>query len=544
MRRLLPVLGLAVLLGVGAILAQRQSDAGVIVIVVGQEATAPIPTIGGNKANNDVADLLFLRLARLGADLVTAGDQGFSPELARRWERRDSVTLVFELHPDARWHDGRPVTARDVIFGADRARNPALDPQRALLLRHVTSVQAEDPRTVVVGFNRVYAEQFYDASWHIPVLPAHLLDTIPPERLASSAFVQRPVGNGPYRWVRREPGRQIELAADSTFFRGRPKIQRVVLLLARDPEAQINLLLDGTADALESVIPLTNVSRVQARAEFRVLTVPSFTVGYLLFNQRAYGDRTRPHPVLTAPEVRRAIAMALDRETMVRATFGNYAAVAEGPVPMVMWIRDPTVRAVTYDPAGAAALLRSAGWRDSDGDGILDRDGVPLTLRLNFPGTSAPRALIAAQAQEQLRHIGVRLDLVRLDGPVWAERRGKGEFDMDFSSAIMDPSPSGLVQSWSCAGRGGSNVGQYCNPLVDSLIDVAISGRDDPRLAWRRVVETINRDAAAVFLFAPANAMALHARFTDVTVHPESPWAGLWRWRVRPGRQIGRDGGR
>jgi peptide/nickel transport system substrate-binding protein len=486
MRRLLP--GLALVLGAEPALAQRPSDHGTLVVVVGQEATLPVPTLLSGKANQDVADLLFLRLMRLGAGLVTAGDDRFVPELARSVSRRDSLTLVFELDPRARWHDGTPVTARDVVFTFDRARDRSIDPTRALLLRHLASVTSEDERRVVFRFSRAYGEQLYDAVWHVQPIPAHLLDTIPADRLASSAFARQPVGNGPYRWGRRETGRQLELAAVPDFYLGAPRLDRVVFLLARDPEAQLNLILDGTADALENVTPAANVARVAEQGDYRVIPVPTFTVGYLLFNQHAYGDRSRPHPVLADRDVRRALAAALDRDVMIRATFGNFGAVAEGPVSQLHWIRDPGARAVRHDRREAGRLLAARGWVDRDGDGVREKDGLPLTLRLNYPGTSAVRASLAAQAQEQWRRIGVRVELVRLDGPVWAERRGKGEFDIDFSSAIMDPSPAGLVQSWSCAGRGGSNVAGYCNPAVDSLIDRALAERRDARAAWRQVV--------------------------------------------------------
>ena len=230
MRRL-AVLALALLCPATA--WSQKAIPGTVVIVVGAEATAPIPTLSSAKANVDVADLMFLRLARLGPDYVTAGDRGFVPELARRWTRRDSLTLAFELHPRARWHDGRPVTARDVVYAFDRIRRDSADASKALLLRWVGSVTAEGDRTVVVRFSRVYAEQFYDAVWHVQPLPAHLLDTIPKDRLASSAFVQNPVGNGPYRFGKREPGRQVELVAVPDFFLGRPGVGRVVFLLAR-----------------------------------------------------------------------------------------------------------------------------------------------------------------------------------------------------------------------------------------------------------------------------------------------------------------------
>jgi peptide/nickel transport system substrate-binding protein len=541
MRRPCILKALAAVLLAAPAQAQRPSDHGTIVIVAGQEATLPIPTLLSGKANEDVADLLFLRLARLGPELVTAGDLGFVPELARTWERRDSLTLAFDLDPRARWHDGRPVTARDAVFTFTRSRDRAVEPQSALLLRHVESVTAEGERRVVIRFARVYSEQLYDAVWHVRLLPAHLLDTIPADRLAGSSYAQHPVGNGPYRWVRRESGRQLELAGVPDFFLGAPRIDRVIILLARDPEAQLNLILDGTADALENVTPVANVARVQGRPEYRIVPIPTFSVGYLLFNQRAHGDRSRPHPILADVEVRRALAMALDRDAMVQATFGRYARVPEGPVAQLHWIRDPDARASRHNPEGARRLLAARGWRDGDGDGVLDRNGVPLTLRLNYPGTSAPRAHLAAQVQEQLRRIGARIELVRLDGPVWLERRSLGEFDIDFSSASMDPSPGGLVQSWSCAGRDGANVGHYCNPRVDSLLDRALTERRDARGAWRAVIQAINEDAPAVFMFAPLNTAVIHRRYADVTIRPESNWSAVWRWKVTAGRQLARD---
>ncbi len=520
---------------------QRPGDTGTIVIVVGQEATTPVPTIPTTKANGDVMSLLFLKLAHLDGSRGTVEDRGYTPELAARWSRRDSLTIAFELDPRARWHDGRPVVARDVIQTFTRIRQPGVDPQVNLLTRHITSVTAEGERVVVFRFARPYPEQFYDAIENIVPLPAHLVDTIPADRMAASAYAQAPVGNGPYRWVRREPGRQVELAADPGFFLGRPRLERVVLLLARDIEAQINLLLDGTADALENVNPPARIARVAARPAYNVVAGPSYGVGYLLFNFRAYGDRDQPHPILADPAVRRAIAIGLDREMILRSTLGPYGSIPEGPIAQLHWIRDPAWKPAPANPASAVAMLRAAGWTDTNGDGILDRNGVPLILRLNYPGTNAVRATMAAQVQEQLRHIGVRIELVRLDGPVWLDRRNKGEFDLDFSQAIMTPSPTGLVQSWSCGGRGGSNVGQYCNARIDSLLGAAAIGRTDPLPLYREVIRLIQEDAPAVFLFTVSNATAVHTRFQNVQFRPEAWWSLIWKWSVRPGAQIARD---
>lgn len=540
-RLLLPALTL--LVAAAAEARQRPSDHGTIVIIMGREPATPVPmAFDNNKANTDVSDLLFLRLARPGPGLTTSDEKSFEPQLARSWSRRDSLTLVFELDPRARWHDGVPVTARDVVWSFTRMRDSLVDPANALLLRHLAGVTAENDHRVVLTFRRSYSEQFFDATYHVQPLPAHLVDTLTPARFPGSAFVQNPVGNGPYRWVRREPGRQVELAAKPDFFLGAPKLDRVVFLVARDPDAQMNLLLDGTADVLEAVPPVSGPPRVAGRRDLRIQTLPSFIVGFLLFNQRAYGDRSRAHPVLSDPDVRRALAMGLDRTPLVKSSYGAYGQLADAPAALAHWTNGLVPKGPAYHPAGARALLEKRGWTDRDGDGVREKDGVPLSLRLNVISSSGVRLIMAPQIQEQLRMIGARIEIVRLEGSVWADRRRKGEFDIDFSSSVLDPSPTGIVQSWTCAGRSGTNVAQYCNPAVDSLIETAISSTRNLDYHWRTAYAALQRDVPAIWLVAPTTLFAIHNRYRGVTLRPESLYSTVWRWSVDPARRIARDG--
>jgi peptide/nickel transport system substrate-binding protein len=508
-----------------------------IVIVTGQLATLPIPTLmegaASSVANTDVADQLFLRLANLGPTLTTAGDKDFLPALARSWTRRDSVTLAFDLDPRARWEDGAPVTARDVLFTFRRARDPKLAPRLANLLRYVTNVTAEGDRRVVFRFSRPYAEQFYDATWHVQPLPAHLLDTIPSDRLERAPFVAHPIGNGPYRLSRDVAGQFVELTAKPDFFLGRPKIQRVVLRLAEDPDARLNLLLSGEADATDNIPPpLTNVARVGASPELQVIPVPSPTVGYLLFNQRNPARPSEPHPILADIQVRRAITLALDRQLMNQKVLGSLGSVPYGPVAPYLWIRYGAPEPSRQNAAEARRLLAAAGWHDRDGDGILERAGKPLALRLNYPSSSGIRRQLALLAQQQLRQVGIQIELQQLEVAVWQERRSGGDFDIDFSAASQDPSPTGLTQSWSCAG--GTNVAHYCDPQVDSLLERAILTPGRATKLWHATLQQIEADAPATFVYGLAYATAIHRRFTNVTIRPESSWLALWQWSVKP----------
>ncbi|HEY3012413.1 MAG TPA: ABC transporter substrate-binding protein, partial [Gemmatimonadales bacterium] len=391
------------------------------------------------------------------------------------------------------------------------------------------SVVAEGDRRVVFHYSHSYAEQLYDATFHVAPLPAHLLDSLPPEGLARSSFVSQPVGSGPYRLVRNVAGQFVELAANEDFFLGKPKLDRVIIRIAADPDARVNLLLSGQADAMDNVVPpLDNLRRIRADSTLRLVPVPSPIVGYLLYNQRDPRDLSHPHPILSDLRVRRAITLGLDRRLLVQAVFGSYGEVPYGPVSPLLWIRHASPRPEGQDLAESRRLLAAAGWQDSDGDGTLDRDGHPLTLSLSLPNTSAVRRQMALLVQEQLRRIGVSIELQQFEFPVWIERRTAGNFDIDLSSAIQDPSPSGLAQSWSCTG--GSNVAKYCDPRVDSLIERAVLGRGNPAQTWVAALRRIEADAPATFLYAPTYVYAVKRRFRNMTIAPASSWQLLREW--------------
>jgi peptide/nickel transport system substrate-binding protein len=521
--------------------AQSEPRGTSIVIVTGQQATTPVPTLMEGAANSvgnlDVVDQLFLRLVELGPKLLTSGDRDFVPGLARSWTRRDSTTLVFDLDPRARWHDGVPVTARDVVFTFGRAKNPDISPRVSDLLRQITSVTAEGDSRVVFRFARPYAEQLYDATYHVAPIPAHLLDSIPPDSVGHSSFATSPIGSGPYRWVRSVPGQFVELAAVPNFFLGKPKIDRVILLTAAEPAARINLLLGGQADAMD-VVPPQFVERIASDTALRLISVPSSTMGYLLFNQHDPRNRARPHPILADNRVRRAITLAIDRNQLVQAVFGSQGVVPYGPVSQMLWIRQRSPRAEGPNITEARRLLAASGWGDSDSDGNLDRDGRPLRLMLSLPSTSGIRRQMALLIQEQLRRIGVQVEIQQLEFPVYIERRSAGDFDVDFSAANQDPSPSGLTQSWTCTG--GNNVAGYCNRGVDSLMQEAVRGRGDPGETWVKALTQIEEDAAATFLYAPAFMYAVNRRFRSVTISPQSSWLTLRKWSVSPAPVPGR----
>jgi len=529
---------LAALLGLASgapgspLLAQEARDPATLAIAYPRNPGSAVPTLwGADIANREVSDLMFLRLADLGPELRTVGDKGFVPRLARKWERRDPLTLVFELDPRARWQDGTPVTAADVVFGFERARNPRYTPRVATVLTRVRSFAAEGDRRVVVKFAEKYSEQMYDATYHALPLPAHLLAAIPPESLSSSAFVSNPVGNGPYRWVRRVPDQLVELAADTGFFLGKPQVRRILFLNAAAAEARANLILSGTADASDNIYSFPNPARLEKLPAYQYYPVPTLELIYISFNFRDPADTSRPHPILTDQAVRHALVLATDRVTISRATYGPFVRSPGAPVSPILGRALDVPPTPPYDTLAAIRLLESRGWIDHDGDGVRDKDGKPLQLRINVPSQANSRVVMATRLQEAYRSLGIELQLDVIDGSVWTARRQAGQFDLDFAGGSQDPAPSGLTQSWSCAGIGGANMSHYCDPKVDTLIARAVRA-DNGAVVWRDALRQIADDYPAILMAALTNTYVVNRRFQNVTLRPGSPWANVWQWKV------------
>jgi peptide/nickel transport system substrate-binding protein len=233
--------------------------------------------------------------------------------------------------------------------------------------------------------------------------------------------------------------------------------------------------------------------------------------------------------------------LALDREQIARSAYGPATRVPSAPVSAVL---ERVVKApppLPFDTAEARRLLARDGWRDTDGDGILDRDGRPLAFSLLVPAPVAARRLMATQMQEAWRRLGIGVELEILEPGVYLQRRAAGRYDAEMAGSTQDPTPSGLSQSWSCGAIGAGNVSHYCNPAFDSLIARAGGSRGNAPALWRRAVATLAEDLPAIFLAAQVFVVPVHRRFVGVVVRPESLWADVWRWRIAPGAALPRD---
>jgi peptide/nickel transport system substrate-binding protein len=268
---------------------------------------------------------------------------------------------------------------------------------------------------------------------------------------------------------------------------------------------------------------------VATSEHLKFVPVPSSNLGYLLFNQRDPARPDQPHPILAGLDVRRALILALDRPLLVGAVLGPYGEVPYGPASSQLWIHHGTPSPPGQNLSTARRLLAGRGWVDRDRNGVREnRTGAPLALSLMVTASSQQRHQMALMIQQQVRAVGVQLDVVRVEPALWMERRTAGKFDIDFSAATQDPSPSGLAFSWTCDGPG--NAGRYCDRGADSLLMRAIASPTADRSLWHAFLRQVEEAAPAAFLYRQTYVYGVNRRFPEVIIRPVSAWGSLWRW--------------
>jgi peptide/nickel transport system substrate-binding protein len=442
----------------------------------------------------------------------------------------DSVTLRFHLRRDARWHDGRPVTARDVTFSFAAYADSSLDAlARETVMRLIA--EAADDSTVLIRFPEPDPEQWYEATWFVRVLPRHIWDSIPRAAWAEDTAAARLVGSGPYRLAGWSKGQSLTLERVAGY-RPEPAIERVVWRFAQDPDAALNLLLGHEADAMESVGDSGRVARVRADTSFVTIEYPAAVYGFLGFNLEAPGASA-----VRIPEIRRALALATDRHKAARAVFGPGTVAPPGPMSRILWLYDSTRTGLRFDAAAAAAdSLESAGWRVSGRDSVRFKGGRALMVNILVPGTSVTRRSLAQVLQEMWRSVGVRASVTLVDFPVFQERLRTGRFEAFIGAWLDEPSPRSLADQWTASGIGKLNYTRYRNPVFDSLFNRAVRSSGsaaDARAAWNAALDVLDTDVPAIWLYNPVQVAAVSRRFAGVAIDPYSWLSGLPDWRNR-----------
>jgi peptide/nickel transport system substrate-binding protein len=523
-----------------------KSTGGTLTISTGGDPDVLIPSLVSVVQAAQMTDMIYDRLADIGDSLNIVNDAGFKPHLADRWSwAPDSLSIAFHINPRAKWHDGPRVTSSDVRFTFQSTMDSTLGTPVAALLANIDSVTTPDSATATFWFHRHIPQEFYDATYQMPIMPEHIWKGIAPSAWRASDAAKHPIGSGRFKFVRWIPRASVELVADTGNYYSAPKLSRVVWSIATDFNTAVTRFLTGETDFFEALRP-ENIPEVAKHAELATKSYHGLNYQFAQFNLRDPANHARPHPLFGDRELRRALTMAVDRVSIVRSAYDSLALPSIGPTLRAYPTTDPNLAQIPFDLPRAKALLDSLGWRDANGDGVREKKGRPLEFTLGVPGTSKVRVRMAVLMQEQLRQAGVKVNVEQLDFPVLSERERKRNFDVVLNAWNTQPSPGAVRGSWGTAGSrasSGNNYGSYESPIFDAYVDSALASFDPAtrKALFTKAYNTIIQDAPAIWLAETVPTVGYNKRLDMAPFRSDAWWFHIPDWSIPPGKRIPRD---
>ncbi|HEX2081067.1 MAG TPA: peptide-binding protein [Longimicrobium sp.] len=456
------------------------------------------------------------------------------PWLAERWELTDSAVTFF-LRRDVTWHDGRPVTAEDVKFTFDLAKDSAtaslLGSAYMNMVREATVV---DPHTVRFSFTAPHA-QALDGFWW-PPLPKHLLQNVPPAELSQHAFNRQPVGSGPFRFVEWRPNQSVTFEANPQFpaaLGGRPNLQRVVFRVVPEATTMVTELVNGTADMIGYTLLPDQAAQVRNQNGVELRHYPSREFTFFAWNH------TRP--LFSDARVRRAMTLAINRQQIIDGLLQGFGVPATGIIPQ--WSPMYTeLQPLPYDPNQARQLLQQAGWADANGDGILDRGGQPLRFVLTINSANRLHADIAQVVQQQLRQAGADVQIQPQEFQSMLQRYKAREYDAVLANWSLDTFKVDPTPLFSCAEarvQNSANRTGYCNPQGDQLMQQGLRTTDaaQAKQIWAQYSQLLQQDQPVTFLYWIEDMAGVGPRLRNVETDARSKIVNIRDWWIPQNRQ-------
>jgi peptide/nickel transport system substrate-binding protein len=250
--------------------------------------------------------------------------------------------------------------------------------------------------------------------------------------------------------------------------------------------------------------------------------------------------------VLGDRNLRRALAMGVDRAAVVKSVLDTLGVVSEGPYVRAHSFADTTLKAFTYDQNAAKALLDSLGWKDANGDGFREKGGRPLALNVLVPTSSPTRIRIGVILQDQFKQLGVKFELDQVESNAMNERLfGSRKWDGVLIGWHPDPGSGGVSQQWESrnAVPGGGNLSRYRSPIFDAHLDSAQTSTDAAarKAHFRKAFEILNADAPAIWLYELRSAVGINRRIRPAFLRPDAWWIHLDQWSIPAAQRIARD---
>jgi peptide/nickel transport system substrate-binding protein len=405
----------------------------------------------------------------------------------------------------------------------------------------------------VLGGFQVLPQHYYDPEGLLDVLSVAELATMRPGDPAVEAspqvararqfadhfntnFTRNPMGSGPYKFYSWKTGQEVVLQRDPNYWGigkeglDQPYIDQRTLRVFNNTDAALVALKAGQIDTM-SLTPIQHLKQTSgARFDKQFDKHLYFAPGY------TYIGWNNAHPLFRDTRVRQAMTYLTNRKQMVKTILFDLGEVVDGPIYLFRPEYDKTLLSHPYDPPKALQLLGEAGWKDTDGDGILDKviDGqkVPFSFEIKFNSGNEIRKSIALTLQDELKKHGIDANVRQLDWTIYLDEVRNHKFDAMILGWAMSVSEPDAYQVWhsSQADNKGSNHISYQNAQVDAILEEYRRTFDPQKRIelYREFQQILNQEQPYTFLFIQKSILAVEQRFQNITLYPAGPRSLEW----------------
>ena len=475
--------------------SRSHPDPHTITVIIEPSATNLDPRVGTDAVSERVDELLF--------DSLVRKDEHFNlqPWVAESWEIHDPLTYVFHLHAGIRFHNGRPLTARDVKWTIDSMMDGTVLSSKTATTsyQHIAGIEARDDQTVIFHMKEPDSGLLWNLSdGAMGIVPYG----------SDKAFNLHPIGSGPFKLVKNEQDNEIVVERNGDYWGNKPKVERVRFAVVPDTTTRALELRKGSADIEINSLTADMVRSLRTDSRLEVVQTPGTSVQYLGFNLR--------DPVLRDTRIRQAIAYGIDVSPIIHYLWRDTVRPADSVIPEQHWAYDSNLRPYPHDPQKARDLLAQAGYSDNG-------QRLHLVMKTSTEETSR---LVAVILQQQLHEVGIDLEVRTFEFATFYSDVVKGAFQIYtlrwVGGANQDPEIFEYIfDSKSFAPRR-ANRSYYSNPQVDAWIEQARTELDQEKRKqlYAKIQEQVLRDLPSLNLFSLDNVIVHTARLHNVHSDP------------------------
>jgi peptide/nickel transport system substrate-binding protein len=451
------------------------------------------PRVGLDAQSERIDDLLF-------DDLLNRDDQlNVRPGLAERWEIPDPKTYVFHLHHGVAFHNGQPLTSRDVKWTFDSLLQGKIRSTKSAAYHFVDHLETPDDYTVIFHLREPFATLLWNLSdGAMGIVPYG----------SGDEMSRHPIGSGPFRFVSAEQDKEVVIERNDRYWGEVPKLQRVRFAVVPDSTTRALELRKGSADIAINALTADTIITIEREPSLQVLRAPGTVLGYLAFNTR--------DPILKDIRVRQAIAYAIDRQPFIHYLMRDFARPAYSLLPPESWAYNGSVSHYEHSTERAKQLLDEAGYKPVN--------GIRFHLAMKTSTEESTR-LLAAVLQQQLHEVGIALDIRTFEFATFFSDVTRGEYQVHslrWVGGNEDPDIFEYVFHSSKFSPHGANRTFYSNPRVDALIDQARNELDlNPRKQlYAEIQRNLADDLPYIDLWYFDNVLVASKRIRNLTLNP------------------------